>query len=124
MADAFYTDLRDNTADPLIKEFGKPMTLVLKSGGTYSGATGKITVAESETEYPCTGVQVSFKKSEMGSGDVKMGDVKVLLSATGLDVVPDSSYRLKIGDEVYTVVNCDPLRPGGVDVIYEMHVRI
>ena len=45
MADDFYTDLRDNTVDPLMAQFGFDMTLESSREPTIDPNTGAITAA-------------------------------------------------------------------------------
>lgn len=115
-----YISTRDDVADPLIEEFGVAMTLV-EPNDTVDVVTGRETDG-TDTNHSVTGVMLQYKVKEMGGG-IEMGDFKCLLSATGLSVVPNPNMKLKVGTDLYNIVDVKPLRPANVDVMYTLQVR-
>lgn len=130
MTDAFYTDLRDNVANELIKEFGSAMTLRVPGGDqVFDGATGFVTSQGTPTDYAVSGVRTQYKKSEINGTNVKDGDFQVILAANNrttsaaLAVVPDTSMEIIDGGSTYKIVRVEPIQPGNVNVIYKLQVR-
>lgn len=122
----FYEDLRDNTAAPLIAQYGMDMALVRVTGGTYDPVTGFETGSTTQ-ELPVKGVLTELSESssfgsndQSGSSNVLVGDRMVLLEAK--ETVLDGD-QLKIGSEVWGIVDYNAIEPGGVTVVYELHVR-
>lgn len=122
----FYEGLRDNTAAPLIAQYGRDMALVRETGGTYDPVTGFETGSTTQ-ELPVKGVLTeltegsSFSSNGQSvSSNVLVGDRMVLLEAK--ETVQDGD-QLKIGSEVWNIVDYNAIEPGGVTVVYELHVR-
>lgn len=122
----FYEGLRDNTASPLIAQYGQDMALVRNTGGTYDPVTG-YDVGATKEELPVKGVLTeltegsSFSSNGQSvSSNILVGDRMVLLAAT--QELQDGD-QLKIGSEIWTVVDYKAINPGGVTVVYEVHVR-
>lgn len=118
----FYEKMRDGSAKKLITKYGAAMTLRRTSGGTYNPNAGSISGATT-TDYPCRGVIQEYRAGEIDGMSVLFGDKKILVSASGLAIVPESEDLLIIGSNTYSVINNSPLSPGGVDVIYTVQVR-
>ncbi len=130
MTDAFYIDIRDNVADQLIKDFGKPLTIRAEgSTAVFDGESGFITVVGTPVTHNVTGVFVEFKQSEIDGTTVLSTDFKVLLSAVdpitnvALTIVPTTEMTLLDGTEEFVIVDVRPTKPGGIDVIYTLQVR-
>ena len=129
MADAFYTDLRDGVADELITDFGQALVLREEdSAAEFSGSTGFITTPGTPTDHNVMGIFTRYKERDIDGIMVKRTDFKVLISAvnpsTGSPITaPNTDMLLIDGTDEYEILDVDPLRPGGVDVIYTMQVR-
>lgn len=122
----FYEGLRDNTATPLIEQYGQDMTIVRNTSGGYDPVTGFDTGSSSQ-ELPAKGVLTELSEGssfssngQSVSSNVLVGDRMVLLAAT--QELQDGD-QLKIGTEVWTVVDYNAIEPAGVTVVYEVHVR-
>ena len=131
MADAFYTDLRDNTVEPLLREFGFPMTLVSSREPVIDPNTGAITTAAATVETTVQGLFRFFSQDEMktltGQGhDVLINDLQALVDATALNTAgidPDTATQLIAKGKTYNVVRNWPTQPGGIPLLYRLQVR-
>lgn len=131
MTDAFYAEIRDDVADDLIRQFGRSLTLREEgSGAVFDGASGFVTAPGTPTDYPVTGLFTKFRQDEVDGTSVKQDDLKVLLSAqnrtteVALAVVPSTEMILLDDATEYAIVSVKPLRPGNIDVVYTLQVRL
>jgi hypothetical protein len=140
-----YVDIRDNTAEPSIAEFGKvgavyvnavnvESYLVDRDGDFILDREGnKIIVTEgvapyasqltSETSYPVTLVQTMFKKADNKGTLVEADDVLFLVSTEGVTVDPALANRIRVDSVTYQVVRIDPLFPGPIVLLWYIHAR-
>ena len=140
-----YTGLRDETAEPLIKEFGKTGGLLVNDPATglynvVNGANNVINVLnnvvngvssrepyesqfDSETSHAIIAVQTQFKKSDNNGTLVEMGDVLFLVSTEGVTIDPALANRITMNSITYQVVRIDPLEPGPVVMLWKIHAR-
>lgn len=130
MSDAFYTGLRDTTAGPLIEKYGMALTLVRVTPGTYDPATGGVSGATTTT-FAGFGVVDEFKVNEIISAQIRSTDKKLLLSAKGLNTVPQIGDQFTLSDGTYYIPEgsgsgynpIQPLAPGGIAVMYTIQLR-
>jgi hypothetical protein len=118
----FYEKMRDGSAKRLVSKYGSAMILRRIVSGVYDPATGE-TSGSVTNSYNCKGVTESYKESYVNGDTIKAGDKKVLLSASGLTIVPKSGDTLLIGSEVWSMVSVDSLAPGEIAVIYTVQIR-
>lgn len=103
----------------LIEEYGRPMNLVVTTASETPGPAWDPEATETSTVETTTvvnGVQTFFSALERGGGLVEEGDIKILLDSA---VEPPNDARI---DE-YSIVNVEPIKPGGVVVLYKVHAR-
>ncbi len=123
MAD-FYTEMA-MTAEDLIKEFGRAVSLrKVTTGAPADAAKPWVVGAESTSDTVARGVFLDTKRSFI-TGEVIPEDMSlVLLSAKALGtVVPIGKDRLVDGTDVWEVVKVETLKPGDVALIYELMVE-
>lgn len=108
------------TAERLIARFGAPATLT-KPGeaddSTYPPTPG------TPTDYACTAVKTEYAMSDRDGSNVRMSDVKLLVSTEGLSVEPANNDTITVAGRVYSVVNVDPLEPGPLTVMWTVQGR-
>lgn len=106
------------TAEKQIYHFGQGATLrrIVPGSGPNPGAP-------TVTDYPCQIVVTNYSQYNVDGTLVKAGDRKVLMSTKGLSVEPQVNDRLIVGIHTYTLVNVDPLSPGGVNVLFTVQAR-
>lgn len=105
-------------AGRLIEKFGQAATLRKVT------STGGLSPVRTTEDHDCTIVVTEYSMRERAGagGLIRGGDKKVLMSARNLEVAPDVSYRLVIGDQDHEIRSVDPLVPGGVAVMYTLQV--
>lgn len=116
-----------STANRLIADKGQTVTLTRRESGVYNPATG--TSAITTTTQTGKGVILplsGFRKVDGSS--VVAGDETLLLSAlasTGAALTaPDvGDYVTGADGSAYVIVAVDPLRPAGLDIVYDCVVR-
>ena len=143
-----YPNLRDETVEPLIAEFGKTGILyvhndapegalvdrdgnyILDRDGNYIVERGGGSEREawesqlgSDDSHAVTLVQLQFKKSDNKGTLVEMGDVLFLVSTEGVTVDPALANRFQVGGIIYQVVRIDPLQPGSTVMKWNIHGR-
>jgi len=115
-----------------IKSRGASMTLrrTVNSGiDPNTGLPGTSTV----TDYPCYGIiqyfdtkasQLMYGSSTLKDTLIKKEDQMILLYADGLGTAPNEVTDVLIfGGTTYTIVNGLALQPGGIPILYNVHVR-
>lgn len=97
------------------------MTLRKRTAGVYNPATGAAAVVDVDT--PCTGATFDFPALLIDGTRVQAGDKKLLLSAEGLAVVPDTADQMIIGGEVFGIKAVQTIGPDGTVVVYRLQIR-
>jgi hypothetical protein len=118
----FYERQRDGVAKKLIAKYGQAMTLRVITPGAYDPDT-RLTADPVTTDYPIKGIAEEYKLSEVDGTVIQNGDKKILISASGLAVRPLPEHIVIMSGEVWQVINCTPLAPGGVAVTYSLQLR-
>jgi hypothetical protein len=108
------------TASKLITKYGRSITLRKYSVGTYDPSTGANTTTI--TDSTVTGVVFDFSAGQtMERGTlIQVGDKRVLLSASA---APSLQDHVLIGTAEYTIISVGETNPGGVSVMFDIHVR-
>lgn len=122
------TTTQRSTAHRLIAAKGQAATLTREASGAYNPATGTATITE--TTQTGKGVILPLAGYRRVDGvSIVAGDETMLLSAlasdgTALsDPVPGDVLTLADGTTKYTFVMVNPLRPAGLDIIFDCVVR-
>ena len=126
MADSFYTDLRDNTVLPLIKQFGFPMVLKSTREPTIDPDTGAILVAAAEINTTFDGLFRFYSQDEINGKDILANDIQVLCEMSVLNaagIVPDTSMQLIAQGVTYNIVRETPTQPGGIRILTKLQIR-
>lgn len=128
---SFYDNVAKRTARAIAKR-GASMTLRRTIGGGIDENTG-LPQPSTTVDYPCYGIIQYFdsKASQLMYGTatlkntlIKKDDQMVLLYADGLGTVPnDVTDVLIFNNTSYTVVNGLALQPGGIPILFNVHVR-
>lgn len=108
-----------------IVRYGADMTLRVGSHRDYNAAIDAIT--EGIDDYVVQGIFTEFSEGDIDGTRVQTGDRRILLHALG--GIPDSLERvedLKIidsDDRLWNIISIKPLSPGGITLLYKVHVR-
>ena len=117
-----YEGLRDTAITPIIKQYGYSMTLQLSSSDVIDPNTGIITVG-TPTQWSVNGIEAYFEFKDIDGSRIKSGDKLVILSTDGSIPTPNADYKLIMANEVWDILSCKPIQPGGVVLTFELHVR-
>ena len=131
MADAFYTDLRDNPVLPLLVKLGFPMVIRSSRQPVIDPDTGAITTAATTVDTTVNGIFRFFSQDEITKAlqvgqTINANDIQALIDASNLNTAgidPDTSMQLIAKGTTYTVVRVTPTQPGGVSVLYRLQIR-
>lgn len=119
----FYEDKRDGVAYTLISRYGATLSIGVTSGETFNPMTGASSGGTTDW-FPAYGVILPDQKGEKTQTGIRTSNLNVMVAASGLEVVPAVNHRLQIGTNEYEIIRVVPLRPGGIDVLYEIEARM
>ena len=117
----FYDDTAQ-TAQDMITEFGRTITLRRNNEGVYNPLTDTVTGA-TQIDVPVKAVFTDFKENEIDGTLIVRGDKRVLLAAAALVAGPEHNDILVDGAEQYHVVELMAVQPGDTAIIYKLQVR-
>lgn len=106
----------------LLTQFGQSVTRTTVAVGEYDPTLGS--AATTTTTTTRIGALLNYGKNSeqyVRGNLVEMYDRKLLLDATAAVALTDI-YTIQ--GEQYTVVSIKPTNPSGVDVLFELHVRL
>lgn len=125
----FYSGLRDNTAGPLIKQFGQEATYRTFPDAVYDNATGMTTdgTPQDVTVHLLELSGFGPKQAQQWSEDVsKIMRAEVLMSANELataDVVPEVNEHVIYEGRENRILGRKRVGPAGTAVIYKLAVQ-
>ncbi|MGY5775598.1 hypothetical protein [Rhizobium sp. LEGMi135b] len=106
------------TAARLIAKFGQKGTLrrITNTGPDYDPAqTGE--------DFDCSLVDLDQSQAHVADTLIQRGDRMVYLSTEALSITPTLADRLLIGGTEHSIVDIQPLSPGGAVVFWQLQVR-
>lgn len=118
----FYASLRDDTAAPLIAEYGQAATYRGHGSYEYSVATGRAAdTAPRDTavrllDLPLPDREFSEHVTQRASAMFLVG-AKEFAAA---NVVPEVDDRMVVGTDTYTILAINTIGPAGEAVVYKM----
>jgi hypothetical protein len=114
----FYTGLK-STASKLLTKYGAAATLTQRSAGAYDVSTGSATVTETATTVKAA--VFDYPERAIDGTRVLQGDKQAYIAAGG--TVPQAGMFLTWRGVLNAVIDCKPVSPGGVDVVYIAQIR-
>lgn len=116
MVASLYTRL-EATARRLIQQYGKPAALArdVRTGQDYNPTVTTQTIAIQI-------VEIDYSLTNRDASLVQVGD-KLGLISTAASSAPLLSDRIVIDGITYSLVDLQPLNPGGLVLLYEFHAR-
>jgi hypothetical protein len=116
----FYTNIKENTVNPLMLQFGKNIDLQKKDSSTYDPTTGSYssnTYSSFATGYA---VQTEYKQKDIDGKLIKKGDKKLLITqTTNENLLLVSGDRVVMNSETWNVIHVGEVKPGNIRVIYK-----
>lgn len=109
-----------DTAARLLAIYGEPVLFSATIGGTYDPATGGISggtpLSISGNGYPS-----SYNSNELRGGAIEAGDTRLICEK--LSERPLVGWNCLIDELDYRVMDVQPIRKSGVDIIYIVQLR-
>ena len=109
------------TALEMLQESGEPAVFSYATTPVYDADTGDLISGGTSGTQTAYGYPENYSSREIDGSTIMLGDIKLICSAGALRPVVGWSCLL---DSVnYRVMNCEPIRESGVDVIYYVQLR-
>jgi hypothetical protein len=115
-------------AAELLSGFGQSVTITRRSAGTYSPSTGAATIT-STTQTAKAVILPMGRKAKQGDSNIPADTRQCLLAAlntsgTALTAPKVDDYLTDAAGLKYAVTAVEPLTPAGLDIIYDLAVRV
>ena len=120
---SFYSDLKSNVVVPLLTKFGVDITLLRPEGAgkrLFNYELQEFISGSNDLEYTGIGVVIQYTFKEKDNTQIQEGDKKLIAS---FNVTPETTDKVKIGSDVYNIVNISILSPNDIDILYQLQVR-
>lgn len=108
------------TASKLLKKFGEPVLFSYTVGGEYDPATGGST-GGTPAEISGNGYPSRYGSGELGGGAIESGDTRLICEK--LSARPDIGWGCLVDGQIYRVMDVQPVRKSGADIIYIVQLR-
>lgn len=121
----FYQGLRDDTAGPLIDQFGQAATYRVYGSKSYSNVTGKTTQG-APTDTAIKLLDLPMRQREFSEDVTAQASAMLLVSAkefAAAGVTPAVNEQVIFGSKNYRILAINTVGPSGVAVIYKMAVQ-
>ena len=121
----FYSDLRDETAGPLIVQFGQVATYRTFAEESYDNATGKVTKGQ-PTDIAIQLLDLPMKTREFSEEVTLMAQGLFLVAAKeffAASVTPAVEELIILGTKEFKILAINTVGPAGEAVIYKMAVQ-
>lgn len=122
---SFYEGLRDDTAGPLIAQFGQDAVYRVYASETYDNVAGKTTPG-TPTDTPIKLLDLPMRDREFTEEVVAESKAMFLVAAKELNaagVTPEVDKEIVLGGDPFRIVAINTVGPSGVAVIYKMAVK-
>lgn len=115
---AFDYDRTRATAERLIAKFGQKGSLrrISSAGPNYDPV-------QTNEDFACSLVDLDQSQVHVADTLVQRGDRIVYLSTDGLSITPTLADKVLIGGVEHSIVDIQPLSPGGTVVFWQLQVR-
>lgn len=121
----FYTGLRDDTAAPLIAQFGRTATYRVFGAESYDNATGT-TIKGAPTDTPIVVVKLPMRPQVFSEAVTVNAEEMLLVSAKEFalaGVTPRVNETILIDLLAYRILEIKEISPSGVPVVFKMAVQ-
>ena len=115
---AFWADMAA-VANDLLAEFGAPVTLRRRSGGTFDPVTGTAT-GETTTTLTTTGYVKPFRTDLIDGSRIQRGDRMLVLDDTQAPAMGDT---VLIGTDYWHIIDIETTSGPSTPVCYFVHLR-
>lgn len=111
-----------------IQQFGQKCKVKTASNGRYNPSTGEMSLSQIEHNAYCLFDNLafdfpSFQSSGSGKSSsvmIEQGDVMIYVTAEGK---PELNSIIEVGGEKWRVIQCQPIKPADVVILYQCQGR-
>lgn len=121
----FYPDLRDDTAGPLITQFGQPGVYRVYGAEVYDNTTGK-TTRGTPSNTTVSMLDLPIRERVFTKQVTEMSSAFLLVSAkefAAAGVTPEVDEHIVFGSKTYRILAINTIGPAGIAVAYKMAVQ-
>ena len=118
LADA-QADIDGALAD--LQEAGEQVVFSYAIDPVFDNDTGDLISCGTSGTQTAYGYPESYSNAEIDGSNIMRGDIKLICSAG--EFRPVVGWSCLLDSKTYRVMNCDPIRKSGVDVIYYVQLR-
>lgn len=104
-----------------LQESGEQVVFSYAVDPIYDNDTGDLISGGTSGTQIAYGYPESYSNSEIDGANIQRGDIKLICSAGALR--PAVGWSCLLDSVSYRVMNCDPIRESGIDVIYYVQLR-
>ena len=104
-----------------LQESGEQVVFSYAVDPIYDNDTGDLISGGTSGTQIAYGYPESYSNSEIDGTNIQRGDIKLICSAGALR--PVVGWSCLLDSKTYRVMNCEPIRESGVDVIYYVQLR-
>ena len=109
------------TALEILQESGEPAVFSYQTDPVFDDDTGDLISGGTSGTQTAYGYPENYSNAEIDGTNIMRGDIKLICSAGGLR--PVVGWSCLLDSKSYRVMNCEPIRESGVDVIYYVQLR-
>lgn len=104
-----------------LMESGEQVVFSYKADPVFDDDTGDLISPGASGTQTAYGYPESYSDSEIDGTNIQRGDIKLICSAGELR--PVVGWLCLLDSKNYRVMNCEPIRESGIDVIYYVQLR-
>ena len=105
----------------MLQESGEQAVFSYQTDPVFDDDTGDLISGGTSGTQIAYGYPESYSNSEIDGTNIQRGDIKLICSAGALR--PVVGWLCLLDSVSYRVMNCEPIRESGVDVIYYVQLR-
>lgn len=109
------------TATRLLTKFGDPVLIEFETGGDVDPATGVVTTPPTENELTGFGYPSRYRNMDVDGANVLASDIRFVTQQ--LSQRPQKGWDATVDGTKYRVMNVQPIRSQGEDIIYICQLR-
>ena len=104
-----------------LQESGEPVVFSYATTPVYDDDSGDLISGGTSVTQTAYGYPENYSSKEIDGSNIMRGDIKLICSAGALR--PAVGWSCLLDSKTYRVMNCDPIRESGIDVIYYVQLR-
>ena len=109
------------TASRLLTRYGETVTIETPETGGFNPITGEPSHGEPGTTYTGKGYPGRYQKSEVNGTTIQSGDIRLVLELIAQR--PQVGWTVTVDSGTYRIMDVNPIRKAGADVIYICQLR-